>query len=263
MKNKIFTAVFIFVLWLAVLLPVGAAPTVITISIPLNFGGHTERASERLPSAAEVRAERRLRIARYAFQLADAIISAIGYRAYSKCLSCLAYPGGGPVGSVPMSVADVNGGRRAEVNPLVVPFSNGGIASLALGTLAYDLVDTQIERRWSVERRTAADIAEIGAHVWGISTWLPEIRAIHRNTAIASACGDQWRAKNYGEAFSVGCVNEYYRSGPTPKVPFNAGNVISVCAPTRFAHGTYLFTTPNDYIVASGTPCTNLHSPFP
>jgi hypothetical protein len=131
-----------------------------------------------------------------------------------------------------------------------------------LGTLAYDIVDARIEQRWSTPQRAAADIAEMVGHAWGILTWLPEIKAIHRNIAAASACGAQWQAKSYGEAFSDGCVNEYYRAGPMPALPFPPSSVIAVCAPARFTTGTYLFTTTNDYIVASGTPCPNVRSPF-
>jgi len=243
-------------------LPATAAPTAFNVTFPLRFGGHRVHEPERIPTAVEVRTERRLRLARYGLQIADAIISAIGYRAYAKCLSCLAYPGGGPLGSAPFSVAGLSGNRPAEVNPLIQPFSRGGIASLALGTFAYDIVDARIERHWSNERRESADIAEIGAHAWGISTWLPEIKNIHRDAAIAARCGAQWQAKRYGEAFSDGCVNAYYRPGPGPAGSPPAANVIVVCAPVRFKRGTYLFTTPSDYIVASGTPCTDVNSPF-
>jgi hypothetical protein len=160
-------------------------------------------------------------------------------------------------------VANLSGDRPAETDPLIAPFSRGGFASLALGTLAYDLVAGRIERRWPVARRTAADLVEIGAHVWGISTWLPELRTIRRDTAAAAACGAQWQAKSYGEAFSDGCVNQFYRAG-RPSAPLAPGvTVIAVCAPAQFAAGTDLFATPGESIVANGSPCQNLRSPFP
>jgi hypothetical protein len=244
-------------------LPSDAAPTAFRIAIPLHFGGHAANEPVRLPTAAEIRTEKRLRLTRYGLQLADAIISAIGYRAYARCLSCLAYPGGGPLGSAPMSVANLNADRPAEANPLIQPFSGGGILSLALGAAIYDLIDARIEKHWPVERRATADLVEIGAHVWGISTWLPELKNIHRYTAIASACGAQWQAREFGQAFSDGCVNQYYRAGPRPVPPASGTPVIAVCAPTQFKPGAYLFATPGDYFVATGTPCNNLRSPFP
>jgi hypothetical protein len=263
MGSTIVAGVCIVVSCLSVGSPARAAPTAISISIPLSFGGHAEHEPAPVASESDVRSERRLRITRYAFQVVDALISAIGYRAYRKCLSCLAFPGGGPVGSGPVSVADYSGNRPAEANPLVAPFSNGGILTLALGTLAFDFADARIERRWSTQRRTAADIAEIGGHLWGIASWLPEIETIHKNIAIASACGAQWRSKNYGEAFSDGCVNEYYRAGPQPASPKVGASVMVVCAPAKFTSGTYLFAAPGNAVVASGKPCTNLTSPFP
>jgi hypothetical protein len=69
----------------------------------------------------------------YLLVLVAAIVSAIGYRAYSKCLSCLAYRGGGPVGSVEMSVASFSDHRPAEANPLVQPFSKGRLRVTWLG----------------------------------------------------------------------------------------------------------------------------------
>lgn len=239
-----------------------AQPTVISLTIPLSFG--SRRAPDVLPaSPADVRAERRLRLVRYGLQFADAVVSAIGYRAYARCLSCLAYPGGGPRGGAPVNVADFSGGRPAEVDPLVQPFSRGGFLSLAVGTLAYDLADARIERHWAIGRRVSADVAEIGGHVWGISTWLPEITRIHRDAAIAAACGAQWQAKSYGEAFSDGCVNTYYRAGSDPVPGLPAASVEVICAPVQFKPGTFLFAAPGGDFVASGTACTNVRSPFP
>jgi hypothetical protein len=262
MKHQTFSVAFAMLI-LSLALPAGAAPTVFRIAFPLHFGGRAANEPSRLPTATEIRAEKRLRLTRYGLQLADAIVSAIGYRAYARCLSCLAYPGGGPLGSAPMSVANLSGDRPAESDPLVQPFSRGGIMSLALGALAYDVVDARIEKHWAVERRATADLVEIGAHTWGISTWLPELKNLHRYTAIASACGAQWRAGAYGEAFSDGCVNQYYRAGPLHMLPAPGTPVIPVCAPARFKPGAYLFATPGDYFVATGTPCNNLRSPFP
>jgi hypothetical protein len=262
MKRNLFAAL-IALLSLLPALPAAAAPTAFRIAIPFHFGGSPAGEREPLATPAQITAEKRLRLARYGFQIADAIVSAIGYKAYARCLSCLAYPGGGPLGSAPLSVASVSGDRPAESDPLIQPFSHGGIASLALGALAYDLIDARIEQHWSVERRATADLLEIGAHAWGISTWLAELKNIHRDTAIAAACGAQWQAKNYGEAFSDGCVNQYYRAGPLQAPAAPGASVIAVCAPAQFKPGTYLFATPGDYIVASGAPCENLRSPFP
>lgn len=248
---------------LSLALPAVAAPTELSITLPLHFGGHTPTEPERLPTVAEIRTEHRLRFIRYGLQLADAIVSAIGYRAYARCLSCLAYPGGGPLGGAPVSVADLSGNRPAESDPIVAPFSRGGITTLALGTLAYDFVDARIEKHWPVERRATADLVEIGAHAWGISTWLPELKTIHRDTAIASACGAQWQAKAFGQAFSDGCVNAYYRAGAQPVPPAAGTPVIAVCAPAQFKPGAYLFATTGEYFVGTGAPCTNLRSPFP
>jgi hypothetical protein len=240
-----------------------AAPTVISVTIPLSFGGHRGPAATRPVSPAEVRAEQRLRLMRYGLQLADAVISAIGYHAYARCLSCLAYPGGGPRGGAPLSVADFNGGRPAEVDPLVQPFSRGGFLSLAVGTVAYDVVDARIEQHWPTERREWADLAEIGAHAWGISTWLPELKRIHRDAAIAAACGAQWQAEHYGEAFSDGCVNTYYRAGSDPAPSLPGAGVVMICAPAQFKPGTFLFAAPGGDFVASGTACSNVRPPFP
>jgi hypothetical protein len=240
-----------------------AAPTSVSITIPLTFGGHRAHEPQRFTTAGEIRTERRLRYARYGLQLADAIVSAIGYHAYARCLSCFAYPGGGPRGGVPVSIATFEGGRPAEADPLIEPFSRGGFGSLVVAALAYDALDARVEGRWSVARRTSADLAEIGAHVWGISTWLPEIKNIDRSTAIAQACGAEWQAKRYGEAFSNGCVNAYYRPGAPPSgSSLPAGAVNFVCAPAQFKRGTYLFATQADYIVSSGVPCTDVFSPF-
>jgi hypothetical protein len=264
MKRQTIAAVLVALLSLsAAMRPAVAAPTAFRISFPLNFGGHGSREPAPLATTAEIRAEKRLRLARYGFQIADAIISAIGYRAYAKCLSCLAYPGGGPLGSASVSVANFSGNRAAEADPLIQPFSNGGFLSLALGAMAYDFVDAHIEKRWSTERRATADLVEIGAHVWGIATWLPELKTIHRDTTAAAACGAQWQAKNYGAAFSDGCVNQFYRPGST-NVPAAPGvPVVVVCAPPQFKPGAYLFATPGDYVVASGSPCAGVRSPFP
>jgi hypothetical protein len=263
MKKTIIAAVG-FAVFLRASTPAHAAPTAFNITVPLTFGQHRARESEQLTRPSDVRAERRLRLLRYAFQIADAVVSAIGYHAYAKCLSCLAYPGGGPMGSTSFTVANLAGNRPAEVDPLVQPLSHGGVPSLALGALAFDVIDARIERHWSVERREAADLAEIGAHAWGITSWLPEIKNIHRDTAIAAACGAQWRAKNYGEAFSDGCVNEYYRSSGNAAPHHSSPQVMTVCAPARFAPGAYLVQTSTTYVVASGTPCgDNLSSPFP
>jgi len=262
-KRKIIAAVGFAIGAVVCALPSVAAPTSFSITIPLMIGGHPVQARPHPATAADVRAERRLRLARYGIQLADAIVSAIGYHAYQRCLSCLAYPGGGPLGSSLFSVANLAGDRPAEVNPLIQPFSHGGFAALALGALGYDAIDARIERHWSIERREVADIAEIGAHAWGISTWLPEIKNIHRDAAIAAACGAQWQAKRYGEAFSDGCVNEYYRPSGMPLPTLPASDVIVVCAPARFKAGTNLFETAHDAIIASGTPCSGVNSPFP
>ncbi len=263
MKRVFIVAVITTLLSAAFMLPSFAAPTVFRISFPLHIGGHVGGERGHLATAAEMKMENRLRLARYGFQLADAIVSAIGYKAYARCLSCLAYPGGGPLGSAPLSVANLSGDRPAESDPLIQPFSRGGIVSLALGALAYDVADDRIERHWSIKRRATADAAEIGAHMWGISTWFGELKSIHRDTAIATACGAQWRAREFGAAFSDGCVNEYYRAGPLPAQPAAGAPVTAVCAPAQFKAGTYLFATPDDYVIASGVPCANLHSPFP
>jgi hypothetical protein len=248
---------------LSLAFPAAAAPTALRIAIPLHFGGHATNEASRLPTADEIRAEKRLRLTRYGLQLADAIVSAIGYRAYARCLSCLAYPGGGPLGSAPVSMADFNADRPAEADPLIQPFSRGGMMSLALGALAYDFADARIEKHWPVERRAAADLVEIGAHAWGISTWVSELKSIHRDIAIASACGAQWQAKAYGQAFSDGCVNQYYRAG-SPVAPSAPGTpVVAICAPAQFKPGAYLFATRGDYFIAAGTPCDALRSPFP
>jgi hypothetical protein len=138
-------ATVLIALSLSPALSASAAPTEFHVSIPLQFGGHGAGEPERPATPAQIRAEKRLRLARYGLQLADAIVSAIGYRAYARCLSCLAYPGGGPLGSRPVSVANLSGDRPAESDPLIVPFSRGGIGSLALGALAYDLIDARIE----------------------------------------------------------------------------------------------------------------------
>lgn len=242
--------------------PAVSAPTSFRVTIPLRFGGHRDEPA-RMPSAAELRTERRLRFVRYGFQIADAIVSAIGYHSYQKCLSCLAFPGGGPRGSAAFSAANINGGRPAEVDPLIQPLSGGGFASLALGTLAYDVVDTRIEHHWSVQHREAADIAEIGAHAWGIATWVPEIANMHRDAAIAASCGAQWQAKAFGQAFSDGCVNRFYRSGAAPSAPLGPVSTLVVCAPARFKRGTFLFATPGDNIIASGVPCLDSGAPPP
>jgi len=248
---------------LALRVPAAAAPTAFRIMVPLHFGGHATNEPSQFATAAEIRAEKRLRMTRYGLQLVDAVVSAIGYRAYARCLSCLAYPGGGPLGSAPVSVANLNGDRPAESDPLIQPFSRGGMMPLALGALAYDFVDARIEKRWSVRRRATADVAEIGAHAWGISTWVSELKSIHRDTVIASACGAQWQAKAYGPAFSDGCVNQFYRAG-SPVAPSAPGTpVVAVCAPAQFKPGAYLFATPGGYFIATGTPCDNLRSPFP
>jgi hypothetical protein len=263
MKRRIACAVGGAALSLALAVPAAAAPTVFRIAVPLHFGGRATNEPSQLPTAAEIRAEKRLRITRYSLQLVDAIVSAIGYHAYARCLSCLAYPGGGPLGTVPVSVADSNADKPAESDPLIQPFSRGGMMPLALGALAYDFVDARIEKRWSVQRRATADVMEIGAHAWGISSWVSELKSIHRDTGIASACGAQWQAKAYGQAFSDGCVNQYYRAG-SPVAPSAPGTpVIAVCAPAQFKPGAYLFATPGDYFIATGTPCDNLRSPFP
>jgi hypothetical protein len=263
MKRLTAIAVFGAALSLAPAVPAAAAPTAFRITLPLHFGGHAPNERSKLPTAAEIRAEKQLRITRYGLQLVDAIVSAIGYQAYARCLSCLAYPGGGPLGSAPVSMANLFGDRPAESDPLVQPFSRGGAMPLALGALAYDLVDARIEKRWSVQRRATADVVEIGAHAWGISTWVSELKSIHRDTVIASACGAQWQAKAYGQAFSDGCVNQYYRAG-SPVAPSAPGTpVIAVCAPAQFKLGAYLFATPGDYFIATGTPCDNFRSPFP
>jgi hypothetical protein len=261
--SKILGASAIFVAGVSATSPAIAAPTQVSISIPLRFGEPGVHESRRTATAAEARAERRLRIVRYGLQLADAVISAIGYRAYGRCLSCLAYPGGGPNGSSALSIGTLNGNRPAETDPLVQPFSRGGFPALALSAFAFDVVDAHIERRWSIQRRTAVDLAEIGGHVWGISTWLPEIKAIDRATAIASACGAQWQAHRFGEAFSDGCVNAYYRPGAAAPGAPPVTTVLYVCAPARFTRGTYLFSTAKDDVVASGVPCPESSSPFP
>jgi hypothetical protein len=264
MKSKVFAAMVGAIVSLLYVSLACAAPTSFTISIPFHFGGHRGHEPEHVATASEVRAERRLRLMRYGSQLADTIVSAIGYHAYARCLSCLAFPGGGPRGSAPVSIATLEGNRPAEADPLIQPFSRGGFFSLALGALAYDAIDTHIERRWTVTRRAATDLAEIGAHAWGISTWLPELKNINRSAAVAAACGAQWEAKQYGEAFSEGCVNAYYRPGAAPAAgTLPASAVDYVCAPARFKRGTYLFATPSDYIASSGVPCADGFSPFP
>lgn len=263
MGRKIFGALAAAVLSLAGSGNAVAAPTVIWVTIPLSFGGQRATAPARLPSAADVRAERRLRLVRYGLQFADAVVSAIGYHAYARCLSCLAYPGGGPRGGAPVGVADFNGGRPAEVDPLVQPFSRGGFLSLAVGTLAYDVADARIERHWAIAHRMSADVAEIGAHAWGISTWLPEIKRVHQDAAIAAACGAQWQAQRYGEAFSDGCVNTYYRAGSAPAPGLPAAGVVVICAPAQFKSGMFLFAAPAGNFVASGAACSNVRSPFP
>ena len=264
MRSRIVAAAGAAALGLCTMLNAVAAPTALSVTFPLRFGGPRVEEPARPPTAGEIRIERRLRLIRYGLQLADAIVSAIGYHAYTKCLSCLAYPGGGPAGSTALSVANLSRNRPAEVDPLIQPFSRGGIASLALGAFAYDVVDARIEKRWSTQHREAADIAEIGAHAWGISTWLPEIGTIHRDAAAAAACGAQWRAKEYGQAFSDGCVNEYFRPGGAAAIaPLPATGVLFVCAPARFKHGTYLFATAGDDILASGEPCPGVGFPSP
>jgi hypothetical protein len=105
-------------------------------------------------------------------------------------------------------------------------------------------------------------LLEIGAHVWGISTWMPELKGIGRATAIATACGAQWQTKSYGEAFSDGCVNRYYRAGAPYASPAGGTPVNVICAPAQFKPGAYLFATPGHYFIASGTPCANRDSPF-
>lgn len=263
MRSKVTVAVASAVFGLGAALPAAADPPALSITIPLYFGGHRAPAARPAPTAAEIRAERRLRYARYGMQVADAIVSAIGYHAYARCLSCLAYPGGGPLGSRPVTVADFNGNRPAESDPLVQPFSRGGFFSLSLGTLAYDLIDARVEKRWPVERRAAADLTEIGAHAWGISTWVPEITAIRRESAVAAACGAQWQARRYGEAFTDGCVNTYYRAGTQTPATTPGSGIMMVCAPSRFKRGTYLFAADGDAIVASGTACTDAGTALP
>jgi hypothetical protein len=263
LRRRALESILATALFLSFTTPAVAAPTAFRIVFPLHVGGHRIEEPSRLPTAAEIRAEKRLRLTRYGLQLADAIVSAIGYRAYARCLSCLAYPGGGPLGSAPVSAGTLSGDRPAESDPLIQPFSRGGILSLALGTLAYDFADARIEKHWPVERRAAADLIEIGAHAWGISSWIPELKNIHRTTTIAAACGTQWQAKSYGQAFSDGCVNAYYRAGGPHAQPASGTPVFPVCAPPQFKPGAYLFATPGGYFIATGTPCDNLRSPFP
>jgi hypothetical protein len=239
-----------------------AAQTALNITIPLSFGEHHVHEPAQAQTAADVRAERRLRMLRYGFQLADAIVSAIGYRAYAKCLSCLAFPGGGPVGSGTFGVRNLTDDRPAEVDPLIQPFSRGGLGTLAIATLAYDIADARVERHWSAQRRSAADLAEIGGHAWGLSTWIPEIKNIHRDERIAAGCGAQWSSKAYGQAFTDGCVNEFYRPSGSPVAPATAKDRMVVCAPARFKNGTYLFSTISAQIFASGSPCPAFASPF-
>jgi hypothetical protein len=263
MKSKVIVAMASAVLGLAPASPAAADPPALSITIPLYFGGHRAPAAQPAATAADIRAERRLRYARYGMQLADAIVSAIGYHAYARCLSCLAYPGGGPFGSRPVTVADFNANRPAESDPLIQPFSRGGFLSLSLGTLAYDLIDARVEKHWPVERRASADLAEIGAHAWGISTWVPEITAIGHESAVAAACGAQWQAKRFGEAFTDGCVNAYYRAGTAAPGTTLGRGIIIVCAPSRFKRGTYLFAAGGDAIVASGSACADGGSALP
>src|SRR5450755_842613 len=121
MKRNLFAAL-IALLSLLPALPAAAAPTAFRIAIPFHFGGSPAGEREPLATPAQITAEKRLRLARYGLQIADAIVSAIGYKAYARCLSCLAYPGGGPLGSAPLSVASVSGDRPAESDPLIQPF---------------------------------------------------------------------------------------------------------------------------------------------
>jgi hypothetical protein len=249
-------AVGFFFGWVSIA-PAATTNVALTVSIPVGRPN-----SLRAPRGADERGERRLRLARYGAQLVDAVISAVGYHAYARCLSCLAYPGGGPLGARAVSMADFNGNLPAEGDPLVRPMAGGGILSLALGGLVYDLLDARIERHWSIAQRESADLAEIGAHAWGVSTWVPEVRNLHRAAAIAAACGAQWRARQYGQAFSEGCVSEFYRPAPGgPGVPVPSATLL-VCAPAKFARGTVLFATAAGNVAASGTPCPQLAAPF-
>ncbi|MEO6990859.1 MAG: hypothetical protein ABI346_05720 [Candidatus Baltobacteraceae bacterium] len=140
------------------------------------------------------RFERRLRVVRLVAQIVDGLVSSAGYSRYARtCLSCIAFPR-----------PPVNGGLRrtsalrfpAEADPVVQPISHGGFAMLALGALAYDLIDARVERHWSPRARIAADAGEIALHAYGVASWQAANAGLAVEEQRASNCSSLFRTSN-------------------------------------------------------------------
>ena len=121
--------------------------------------------------------ERAAFVERVTAQLVDGIVTAAGLRARSPYLPNTSY----------------------EADPVVRPFSRGGLPTLLAAGIAWDIASGATTRRWSPSDRTQLDRSETAMHAWGIGTWLDEdYSPLHWFGALArshAACGQALAAQ--------------------------------------------------------------------
>lgn len=136
--------------------------------------------------------ERAAFVERVTAQLVDGIVTAAGLRARSPYVANTSY----------------------EADPVVRPFSHGGLPTLLVAGIAWDIATGAATRRWSPSERTQLDRADTAMHAWGIGTWLDEdylpLQRFARLARNRTACGQALAAQAH-----------------TPHLP---GTVPAVCA---------------------------------
>ncbi|HEV3156847.1 MAG TPA: hypothetical protein VGZ00_05815 [Candidatus Baltobacteraceae bacterium] len=108
--------------------------------------------------------------------LADGIVTAEGMRPYAFHDA---------VTGTPISSSTGWG----ESDPFEAPFAGSGqVTPIIAGGLFYRVVASSLERRWTSEDRTRADYDETVAHVYGISSWVPNFSQRNRWNNESAAC---------------------------------------------------------------------------
>lgn len=78
--------------------------------------------------------------------------------------------------------------RAAEIDPIVQVFAHGGLRSMLLGGLVFDVASARITKNWSAKAREHLNLGLATTHAAGISTWLPILADRRATNEAYSAC---------------------------------------------------------------------------
>lgn len=148
--------------------------------------------------------ERRAFYLRIGLQIADGIVTSAGLRSNratypdlfrsSACMNSNTVCGQGLILSRYRGVG-TQAAPAVEIDPFVQVFAHGGLASMLVGGLAFDVASARVSQHWTSSARTSFDLGVASAHVAGISSWLPILAnrratdAAHASCARAAADG--------------------------------------------------------------------------